>query len=201
MVLFVSVFVSFSSATTVFAAPLTSLQITGGSFSMGGSTLDPLIPGAFANMSVDGVTYDGSAPIVPPSDPDSYAPTSIVTFNFHFFGPCAVYTAPTDTMGHGPFPAVSGDLTGNLLSLDLSSWIWYWNGNAVNQGFSSVVATTDAAGNFTANWSSVVVGGPFDGQLGVWEITGVASAVPEPASLMLIGSGLAGVVGMRRRKK
>ncbi len=57
---------------------------------------DTMIPGAFANMSVDGVTFDGSA--------DTTAATSIVTFNFGVFGPVGVHTAATECINSGFTP-------------------------------------------------------------------------------------------------
>jgi hypothetical protein len=64
-----------------------------------------------------------------------------------------------------------------------------------------VTATTDGVGNFTASWSALVVGGPFNGVTGNWTITGVVSAVPVPAAAWLFGSGLLGLVGVARRRR
>jgi len=102
------------------AAPLNSLTVSGGNFFMGGYG-GTLHPAAFASMSVDGATYDGSAPAVIPGSEADLTPTSIATFTYGFFGPAAVITAQTDYAGNGPFPGVTGDLTGTTLTLDLRS--------------------------------------------------------------------------------
>ena len=160
----------------------------------------PITPGAFADMSVDGVTYDGTVPTTP-ADCATYLPGSIGCFTFGFFGDVAIYTAETDGVHpDAPFAAVSGDLTGTALTLDLSSWTAYWNGTSFNQG-GMISATTDGAGNFTATWDALVVGGAFDGQIGAWTINGTVSAIPVPAAAWLFGSGLLGLVGIARRRR
>jgi|GEM_PF-5858790 len=187
-------------AAGVQAAPITALTVTGGNFFMAGAG-GPLTPAAFANMSVDG-SYDGSAPAGTAASEAPYAPTSIATFTFGFFGPVATYTQQTDSAAQGPYPGVTGDLTGTLLTLDLSSWTAWWNGTDFNQGGAAntaVTATTDGAGNFTATWSATVVGGAFNGQTGNWTLTGHAAAVPEPMSMALVGSSLVGLAGLRRK--
>lgn len=191
-------------ATVANAAPITSLTLTGGDFAMAGQG-GTINPAAFASMSVDG-TYDGSAPAAMGTEAE-YAPTSIATFAFGGFGPVATYTQQTDSASNGPFPGVTGDLSGNNLTLDLRSWTAWWNGTDFNQGAAGVTATTDAGGNFTASWTAPVVGGPFNGQTGSWTITGTAGPVgstpevPIPAAVWLFGSGLLGLVGVARRKK
>ncbi|MBI3187761.1 MAG: hypothetical protein HYZ31_07890 [Gammaproteobacteria bacterium] len=57
------------------AAPITSLQITGGSFLMAGAG-GAITPGAYANMTVGG--YDGSSPL---SGCPCTAPSSQALYN------------------------------------------------------------------------------------------------------------------------
>ncbi len=177
------------------AVAIDSLVITGGSFSMAGAS-GTINPAAFADMTVGG--YDGSAPASTGTEAE-YATTSIATFQFGGFGPVAVYTSETDGVNSG-FAPVTGDLTGTDLSLDLSSWTAYWNGNSFNQG-GMINTTVDGSGNFTATWLAPVNGGPFDGQNGDWTVTGTVSAVPVPAAVWLFGSGLVGLAGIARRRK
>ena len=189
------------STTVVNAAPISSLTLTGGTFDMAGAG-GTIIPGAFANMSVDGVTYDGSAPTWGGAD---FSSTSIGTFTFGFFGPVAIYTAPTDGVHpDAPFAAVTGDVTGGVLSLDLSSWTANWSLTPFNQGTGGPLAATTynaVTGDFTADWSALVVGGPYNGQTGIWHITGNTQVVPVPAAIWLFGSGLLGLAGVARCRK
>ena len=195
------------------AAAIGALEVTGGNFAMAGAG-GVIYPAAFANMTVG--AYDGSAPATVALEAD-YAPVSIATFAFGFFGPVAIRTAETDGVSSG-FAAPTGDITGGALTLDLSSWTAYWNGTSFNQGSSSdlaagsicvgaacstaVTTTYDAgAGTFTASWNAVVVGGAFNGQLAAWDITGNVSAIPVPAAVWLFGSGLVGLAGVARRRK
>lgn len=194
------------------AAALTSLDLTGGDFAMAGAG-GVINPAAFASMSVDG-SYDGSAPAAVGTE-GTYTATSIGTFAFGFFGPVAIYTQETDSVGNGPFPGITGDITAGALSLDLSSWTAWWNGTDFNMGPGTRCNATSGScstplsidsfdavtGDFTASWNSVVIGGAFDGQLASWAITGNASAVPVPAAAWLFGSGLLGLVGVARRRK
>lgn len=185
----------------VSAAPISSLTLTGGSFTMAGAG-GTINPGAFANMSVDGISYDGAAPTMP-CDENTMAQTSVGTFQFGFFGSVAIYTAETDGVNSG-FAAVSGDITDGALSIDLSSWTAYWCGTSFNQGTGGPLAATTfntVTGDFTADWIAPVVGGAFDGQAGTWHITGNAQRVPVPAAVWLFGSGLLGLAGVASRRK
>jgi len=198
------------------AAAITSLEITGGSFNMAGAG-GSLNPGAYADMTIGG--YDGSFPVLAPADETSYADSSIATFTFGFFGPVAIYTAETDGINSG-FVPVTGDINGGDLTLNLSSWTIAWGGYSFNQGSSSAmvadtvcvnvncstaITTTynEMTGTFSASWDAVVIGGPFNSQLGSWYIEGVvtASEVPVPAAVWLFGSGLLGLVSVARRRK
>ena len=201
------------ASTTAHSIKVASLQVTGQDFAMAGAggTLNPT---AFAKMTFG--SYDGSAPLTTGTEAD-YAPISIATFAFGFFGPVAVYTAETDGLNSG-FATPTGDIAANTLTLDLSSWTAYWNGTSFNQGSSSdlapntvcvgaacssaIVTTFDSVtGDFTATWDAVVVGGAFNGQLASWSVTGTASAVPVPAAVWLFGTGLLGLAGIARRRK
>ena len=113
------------------------------------------------------------------------------------------FTAAASTQagvaGGGPVP--SCDAAGGALTCDMTSFFANWNGTDFNQGTATAVGTTDGAGNFTLGWTSLIVGGAFDGQTGSWEFAGTYSAVPVPAAVWLMGSGLLGLVGVARRRR
>ena len=194
------------------ATAIDSLELTGGTFSMDGANFFDVLPGVFANMTIGG--YDGGNP-----NSADFASNSIGHFVFGAFGPVNVTTRPADDANTG-FRAVSGDLTNDVLTLDLDAWAAWYAGSVFNQGnntkcvladfvtiFSdtcSVPMTTtyDAvAGTFTAAWGSVITDGSFKGNLGQWTITGNVTAVPVPAAVWLFGSGLIGLAGVARRRK
>lgn len=198
------------------AAPLATLTITGGTFSMNSGNINPMTVGSFADMTVG--DYDGSAPTSA-----DFGATSIATFSFDTFGNVAVYTSASDDINTG-FAAPTGDITDGVATLELDSWTAWWNGSVFNQGSTSTKGATDTCatgadfvtrcstavvidsydavtGDFTASWDSVVVGGSFNGGLGNWTISGNMSAVPVPAAVWLFGSGLLGLAGIARRRK
>ena len=183
------------------ATAINSMILTGGTFTLDAGSANIINPAAFANMSVDG-SYDGSAPASIGTEA-SYVATSIATFELDSFGPVALYTAETDGI-NGPFPGVTGDVTGGNLTLDLSSLTAWWNDNTFNVGSGgSITATTyDAVtGDFTANWSAVTGGGPKAGIVAEIFITGNVQVVPVPAAVWLFGSGLLALAGVSRRCK
>ena len=197
------------------AAPITQLTLTGGSFAMG-TPGDAIMPGEFADMTVGG--YDGGARAA-----SDLAVNSIGYFQYATFGPVLISTQ-NDPLAQGDdYRPITGDITADVLTLDLDSWTAWYGGVFFNQGTSDVcvvadyvtvfpgdencsggdaVTTYDAeAGTFTATWSAVVVGGGFNNNVGTWTIEGNVSAVPVPAAVWLFGSGLVGLAGIARRRK
>jgi hypothetical protein len=107
---------------------------------------------------------------------------------------------------------------GATFTADTSAWFANYNGTDFNQGSGRNLVDGAANGSFatgtlsacsgstcsyTLNWSSYIVGGSFDGNTGVWNLSGtVTAAVPEASTygMMLAGLGLVGGMVARRRK-
>lgn len=138
----------------------------------------------------------------------SSAPTEASTAmaGFKFFGvntylstsPIAHPTGDTKEA-----PSASVDAEGNL-SVYLSAWEVMWNGSVFEQGprttgteFVPAMGTYDYdTGDYTIEWPSTIVGGPFGGVTGWWHLEGTiladpatASAFAEPQSLNVKSQG------------
>ena len=191
-------------ATVASAVPtaITTMSVTGGSFSMNGGPADSFIA-ANIDSNFDLVGAYGTA--------NTGAPATGL-FNFGFFGPVSAFTGPgltapfggTSEAPGGAVPSGTAEL-GGALNIDMSAWTAFWNSNYFNQGNSSVVGTVDALGNYTMSWDSTIVKGPFDGSTGTWVMNGqlAVAAVPEASTygMMLAGLGLVGGMVARRRKQ
>lgn len=126
---------------------------------------------------------------------------------FSFFGsPTYVGLNPVSYQQGTSHPAPTADADGaGALTVDLSAWEVMWNGSAFEQGprpdpsvgFVPAVGTYDpVSGNYAVGWTSKIVGGPFSGVTAYWHLEG--TIVPEPASLLLLGSGLLVIIGLKR---
>ncbi len=107
-----------------------------------------------------------------------------VTTPVRFYGvDFATATNPTDPQtGQGTgLPQILSD--GGQLSGDLSSLGVTWNNQVFNQGApkpggglpgktSPVRGSIDGAGNFVLEWTSQIVGGPFNNFTGLWHLAG-----------------------------
>lgn len=189
------------------AAVVTQLNVTSGQFGMndpinGSGDESAIGPFTLTMGSYQGVeSFDAGTGTTSVANP-------IVTWAFGYFGNVNNFTAASSAnpavTGGGPAPSGTTDDVAGTISLDLSSWFAEWNGTSFNQGDANATGTYNAVtGEFTVGWSSLINGGTFNGKTGYWELTGTAdvSAVPVPAAVWLMGSGLVGLASVARRRK
>jgi hypothetical protein len=190
-----------AAAMSAQAVDFASMTVTGGSFTMAGVGPNPFIA---ANLTPGLDLLAGNNQDV---NVASVGTVTTPLFNFGFFGPVGAYLSDTTYTPYGGVaaggsaiaPTASGDFGGSITA-DLSAWTAFWNGNNFGQG-GIATGTVDALGNYSISWSSTVSGGAFDGQTGMWTMTGTVAAVPEASTygMMLAGLGLVGFA-VRRRK-
>jgi hypothetical protein len=106
--------------------------------------------------------------------------------------------------------------SGNTASVDLSGWIWTWGGNNETMGsgawdgnpngVAQVICGTNCGNGdtYTLHYSATV---PMASPSGIGgeqyrlTLNGTITAVPVPAAIWLLGSGLLGLLGLGRNKK
>jgi hypothetical protein len=126
----------------------------------------------------------------PPFDDGQNGVASDITAPTKFFAvEFALSTNPTDpqTGSDVSAPTITSDASGNLSS-DLRALSVAWNGQQFNQGSpkpddSHPGNTVDPTGTYdpetgayVLDWSSQIVGGPFNGFTGVWHLEGTFEA-------------------------
>lgn len=176
------------------AATVTELTITGGNFGMNAPGTDAITAGALSPIVAG--TYQGAG--------TGNAADSLADFNFGMFGPVHTFTAASVPGISGGGPAPSGTVDGSTITMDMSSFFAWWNGNTFNQGGTATGSYDATSGAYSMSWTSVINGGPFDTNTGYWTLNGNASVlaapIPEPETylMMLSGLGLLGVIARRR---
>lgn len=114
-------------------------------------------------------------------------------------------TQPTDPQTEKGVPAPQITLSGTTLSGSVQAVSVSWNNQYFNQGSpkpdgtspgdtTPVTGTYDpATGSYTLQWTSQVVGGPFNGFSGLWHLTGrfVPAASPSSSSATPASAGAA----------
>ena len=172
---------------------------------------------------------EGGAPGTPSSWVFSGADIDLTAANnqsygssFTFFGaPVYVFSgdgtyAPYGGAAVAGGPTISGtvDAETGTITVNMSSWTMRWDTSSLsqdpgstgftwNQGNPSVTGTWNSTtGAYNIAWSSLMLGGPFDGSTGNWTLQGTAVAVPEADTwaMLLVGIGLVGVVAWRRKQ-
>ena len=105
-------------------------------------------------------------------------PVSFYLINF------SVQTSGADAQLGTPDPLPSIAAQNGKLSGQVTAWDAQWNGQSFNQGTpkpgGSVLPPTTPLGGtydatthkFTLDWKSLIVGGPFNGYIGVWHLAG-----------------------------
>lgn len=168
LILFVACFIS--SASYAEQRTIARLHVSNGVFSI----MTPIGQGGGLESSIGPFIFETG---IYQGDYSNILNNHIVSWQFGFFGPVYNYTAafnPLNTADTGgPVPTGFADDQANTITMDLSSWFAWWNGTTFNQGNPAASGTYDpASGAFTLNWSKLIVGGPFDGTTGYWQLNG-----------------------------
>ena len=190
------------------AAQAATYDVLGGTFFMLGVSAAPESITGIGSWTEGSAAFDGSAATAPPgatgwvADPTA-GQSGLDEFPFfNFTGDPAkmvrTYFAPTGIDG-GSHAGPTINCIGAGCA-DMSSFYAHWNGTEFNQGAIATVAD-DGDGTLTLVWSSLIVGGPFDGFTGDWTMHVKEQVIPVPAAVWLFGSGLLGLVGVARRRK
>jgi hypothetical protein len=144
-------------------------------------TVSLLAPGADGGLRTGGFQPQ----LVPPFDGKGASTSGRVVATVPFFGVgFGVSTNPKDPQTGTTVAAPVVTRDGTSLTADLRAFAVGWNGQQFNQGAPKpdgsgerAQGTFDpASGAYTLEWTSTIVGGPFNGFTGVWHLTGTFRA-------------------------
>lgn len=172
-------------------------NIETGSFNMAGQGEVPLYPGTSGGFITERYQRD-------PGEPGTGCAQIVDPSRFKFYGyPTYVSTNPVDQVDgvtSYPPPMIfdndDGTLSGNVQAFDVS-----WNGQHFGQGAPkenpfqadnmAPVGHYDAVtGAYDLFWTSLIVGGPFDGFTGEWRLDGHVTDAPLDTDLDRISDGV-----------
>lgn len=167
---------------------VTSMTFAGGTFQQPGYTPEPIPMAGSDHNLIGGYRAFGA--------------------QFDFTGFPAMYFTGDGSMAPyggmpvpgGPAPSATVDTLAGTITVDMSSWTVYWNGNNINQGAANVTGSWDPlTGIYHIAWSHTF-NEIFYPTTQHYTMTGIA-AVPEPEvhAFMLAGLGVVGMAVWRRR--
>ena len=158
----------------------------------------PLRPGSDGGL----VTRTYQSQPAPPFDSGGNGKSARITAPQKFYGVnFATATNTTDPQTGAKVPAPEIQVNGNALSGDVRAFAASWNNQHFNQGAPKPDGTTPGntkapsgtidpeTGAFRLEWTSLIVGGPFNNFTGVWRLEGTFVSNQAAASSGETGSG------------
>lgn len=161
-------------------------EIIGGTFFMGTVTAEniDLVKGDSTGVLIEG-QFQGDPSIPGDSSSCTSEKASALFDQFLFFGqPVCTYTAQTgvDGVTHN-LPNV--DLVAG--TADLGAFYAFWNGTEFNQGSTTASVIDNFDGTYKFFWSSLIVGGAFNGKTGDWTMVVECTTCPPSAAGVSVG--------------